>query len=99
MFDHFLELLSFNNVADSDGYFGDGGNATPVMAQLVSITRTPGSDGDKFMPRNTIVFRINAEEYEGQTTVRYADKEYEIVRAYTPEDSYLVELKCQEVTR
>lgn len=99
MFDHNLELLNFDNLADSDGYFGEDNNTTPVMAQLVSITRAPASDGDKFVPRNTIVFRINAEEYEGQTTVRYSGKEYEVVRAYTPEDSYLMELKCQEVTR
>lgn len=99
MFDHYLELVSFDNSSDPDGYYGGDRDITPILAELVSIVRTPDSDGDKFAARNTIVFRVNAEEYEGQTIVLYCGKEYEVIRAYAAADSSLTELKCQEVTR
>lgn len=76
---------------------------TPVLCEVLSVTRSEFFAGAQAGMQPEMVFVINKYDYTGQSRVEHDGKEYDVIRHYAPKkskdlsDFETIELVCQGV--
>lgn len=90
--DDVIELLAMAAKKDEYGVDRKEYTAREVFCKVRSISRAEFFDGGRNGLNPEYEFAIFAEDYRGETVIRYKGKTYAVYRTYLPENEDYIEL-------